>query len=142
MTIRRLIEGREGAVVTCTTDTLVSEAAAILAERRIGALPVTEEGKLAGMFSERDVVYGLRDHGPDILSMAVGQVMTKPAITVEPDTSVLAALSLMTRRRIRHLPVTSGGDMIGLVSIGDLVKHRIDQIEADAEAMRAYIQSV
>jgi CBS domain-containing protein len=142
MTIRRLIEGREVAVVTCTTDTLVSEAAAILAERRIGALPVTEEGKLAGMFSERDVVYGLRDHGPDILSMAVGQVMTKPAITVEPDTSVLAALSLMTRRRIRHLPVTSSGDMIGLVSIGDLVKHRIDQIEADAEAMRAYIQSV
>jgi CBS domain-containing protein len=142
MTIRRLIEGREGAVVTCTTDTLVSEAAAILAERRIGALPVTEGGTLAGMFSERDVVYGLRDHGPDILSMAVGEVMTKPAITVEPDTSVLAALSLMTRRRIRHLPVTSGGDMISLVSIGDLVKHRIDQIEADAEAMRAYIQSV
>lgn len=142
MTIRRLIEGREGAVVTCTTDTLVSEAAAILAERRIGALPVTEAGKLAGMFSERDVVYGLRDHGPAILTMAVGQVMTKPAITVEPDTSVLAALSLMTRRRIRHLPVTSSGNMIGLVSIGDLVKHRIDQIEADAEAMRAYIQSV
>jgi CBS domain-containing protein len=142
MTIRRLIEGREGAVVTCTTDTLVSEAAAILAERRIGALPVTEGGGLAGMFSERDVIYGLRDNGPAILSMTVGQVMTAPAVTVEPDTSVLAALSLMTRRRIRHLPVTSGSDMIGLVSIGDLVKHRIDQIEADAEAMRAYIQSV
>jgi CBS domain-containing protein len=142
MTIRRLIEGREGAVVSCTTDTLVSEAAAILAERRIGALPVTDGGELAGMFSERDVIYGLRDNGPAILSMTVGQVMTAPAVTVEPDTSVLAALSLMTRRRIRHLPVTSGGDMIGLVSIGDLVKHRIDQIEADAEAMRAYIQSV
>jgi CBS domain-containing protein len=142
MTIRRLIEGRDGAVVTCNADTLVSEAAAILAERRIGALPVTEGGKLAGMFSERDVIYGLRDNGPAILSMTVGQVMTVPAVTVEPDTSVLAALSLMTRRRIRHLPVTSGGDMIGLVSIGDLVKHRIDQIEADAEAMRAYIQSV
>lgn len=142
MTIRRLIEGREGAVVTCTTDTLVSDAAAILAERRIGALPVTEDGTLAGMFSERDVIYGLRDNGPAILSMTVGQVMTAPAVTVEPETSVLAALSLMTRRRIRHLPVTSGGNMIGLVSIGDLVKHRIDQIEADAEAMRAYIQSV
>jgi CBS domain-containing protein len=142
MTIRRLIEGREGAVVSCTTDTLVSEAAAILAERRIGALPVTDGGELAGMFSERDVIYGLRDNGPAILSMTVGQVMTAPAVTVEPDTSVLAALSLMTRRRIRHLPVTSRGDMIGLVSIGDLVKHRIDQIEADAEAMRAYIQSV
>lgn len=141
MTIRRLIEGRESAVVTCSTDTVVSAAAAILAERRIGALPVTENGKLAGMFSERDVIYGLREHGSAVLSMTVAQVMTAPAVTVEPDTSVLAALSLMTRRRIRHLPVTSNGNMIGLVSIGDLVKHRIDQIEADAEAMRAYIQN-
>jgi CBS domain-containing protein len=142
MTIRRLIEGRDAAVVACNTQTLVSEAAQILAERRIGALPVVEDGALAGMFSERDVIYGLRDNGAAILSMTVGEVMTAPAVSVEPDTSVLAALSLMTRRRIRHLPVTTGGAMIGLVSIGDLVKHRIDQIEADAEAMRAYIQSV
>jgi CBS domain-containing protein len=141
MTIHRLIEGREGTVVTCSTDTLVSEAAAMLAERRIGALPVTEGGRLAGMFSERDVIYGLREHGSAVLSRTVGEVMTAPAVTVEPDTSVLAALSLMTRRRIRHLPVTRAGEMIGLVSIGDLVKHRIDQIEADAEAMRAYIQN-
>ncbi len=141
MTIRRLIEGREAALVTCTTDTLVSEAAAILAERRIGALPVTQDGELAGMFSERDVIYGLRENDAAVLSMTVGEVMTAPAVTVEPDTSVLAALSLMTRRRIRHLPVTDGGAMLGLVSIGDLVKFRIDQIEADAEAMRAYIQN-
>ena len=141
MTIRRLIEGREGAVVTCTTQTSVSEAAAILAERRIGALPVTEDGVLVGMFSERDVIYGLRENGLAVLAMPVSTVMTAPAVTVEPDTSVLAALSLMTRRRIRHLPVTSDAGMIGLVSIGDLVKHRIDQIEADAEAMRAYIQN-
>ena len=141
MTIRRLIEGREGAVVTCTTQTSVSEAAAILAERRIGALPVTEDGVLVGMFSERDVIYGLRENGQSVLAMPVSTVMTAPAVTVEPDTSVLAALSLMTRRRIRHLPVTSGAGMIGLVSISDLVKHRIDQIEADDEAMRAYIQN-
>jgi len=141
MTIRRLIEGREAALVTCTTDTLVSEAAAILAERRIGALPVTQDGELAGMFSERDVIYGLRENDAAVLSMTVGEVMTAPAVTVEPDTSVLAALSLTTRRRIRHLPVTDGGAMLGLVSIGDLVKFRIDQIEADAEAMRAYIQN-
>jgi CBS domain-containing protein len=141
MTIHRLIEGREGAVVTCSTDTLVTDAAAILAERRIGALPVTEGGMLAGMFSERDVIYGLREHGSAVLSKTVGEVMTAPPVTVEPDTSVLGALSLMTRRRIRHLPVTRAGEMIGLVSIGDLVKFRIDQIEADAEAMRAYIQN-
>jgi CBS domain-containing protein len=68
-------------------------------------------------------------------------VMTAPAITVDPSTEVLDALGLMTRRRIRHLPVVSGGEMIGFVSIGDLVKYRIERIESEAEAMRSYIQS-
>jgi CBS domain-containing protein len=69
------------------------------------------------------------------------EVMTSPPITVEPETAVLAALALMTRRRIRHLPVVRGGEMVGLVSIGDLVKYRIERIESEAEAMRAYIQT-
>lgn len=141
MKIGRLIEGRDTTVVTCTTDTLVSEAVALLADRRIGAMPVTQDGELAGIFSERDVIYRLREIGERVLAMTVGQVMTAPAVTAQPDTSVLAALSLMTKRRIRHLPVIADGAMIGLVSIGDLVKHRIDQIESEAEAMRTYIQS-
>lgn len=141
MTIGRLIEGRDSAVVTCSIDTSVREAVALLAERRIGALPVTDAGNLAGIFSERDVVYGLREKGDAVLAMKVGEVMTAPAVTAEPNTSVLAALSLMTRRRIRHLPVMAGEQMIGFVSIGDLVKHRIDQIQSEAEAMRSYIQS-
>lgn len=141
MNIGRLIEGRDTTVVTCTTDTLVSEAIALLADRRIGAMPVLHDGKLAGIFSERDVVYRLRDAGQQALAMTVGDVMTAPAVTAHPDTSVLAALSLMTKRRIRHLPVIADEAMIGFVSIGDLVKHRIDQIETEAEAMRAYIQS-
>lgn len=140
MTVGRLIQGRDAAVLTCSSDTPVSEAVAMLAERRIGAMPVTEGERLAGMFSERDVIYGLHEHGPQVLSKAVGEVMTAPAVTVDPDTTVLQALSLMTRRRIRHLPVLSNGEMIGLVSIGDLVKHRIDQIQSEAEAMRTYIQ--
>lgn len=147
MTIGRLIEGRDTAVVTCSTDTSVSDAVALLAERRIGAMPVTEDGpvteggRLAGIFSERDVIYGLREHGDRVLAMTVSEVMTAPAVTAEPDTAILSALSLMTRRRIRHLPVVSDGQMIGFVSIGDLVKHRIDQIQSEAEAMRTYIQS-
>lgn len=140
MTIGRLIQGRDAAVLTCSTDTLVSDAVAMLADRRIGALPVTQDDALAGMFSERDVIYGLRQHGPAVLSMTVGEVMTAPAVSVEPDTSVLQGLSLMTRRRIRHLPVMADGAMVGFVSIGDLVKHRIDQIQSEAEAMRTYIQ--
>ncbi len=141
MTIGRLIQGREAAVLSCRTDTLVHEAIAMLAERQIGAMPVVDDGGLAGMFSERDVIYGLHQHGPQVLSQTVGNVMTAPAVTVEPETTVLQALSLMTRRRIRHLPVLSGGTMVGLVSIGDLVKHRIDQIQSEAEVMRSYIQT-
>ena len=141
MTIGRLIQGRDAAVVTCSVDTGVSDAATLLAERRIGALPVMDGDTVVGMFSERDVIYGLRERGAQVLSGRVGEVMTAPAVIVEPGTSVLAALSLMTRRRIRHLPVVENGAMIGFVSIGDLVKHRIDQIEAEAEAMRSYIQT-
>ncbi|MCJ2187509.1 CBS domain-containing protein [Novosphingobium beihaiensis] len=141
MTIGRLIEGRE-AVLTCDVSTPVREAAAMLAERRIGALPVMENGAIAGIFSERDVIYRLREFGPDMLEKLVGEVMTAPAVTVDPETSVMAALSLMTRRRIRHLPVVESGRMIAFVSIGDLVKYRIDKIETEAAAMRDYIQTV
>jgi CBS domain-containing protein len=139
MTIRRIIEGRE-AVLTCQVSNTVSEAAGILAERRIGALPVFDGDTLVGMFSERDVIYRLHEIGPDILQRPIGEVMTAPAVTVEPETQVMTALALMTRRRMRHLPVMEGGRMIGLVSIGDLVKYRIEKVESEAAAMREYIQ--
>jgi CBS domain-containing protein len=141
MTIARLIEGRSASLVTCPADTTVREAVALLAERRIGAMPVIENGKLAGMFSERDVIYQLQAQGPAVLDRKLREVMTSPAVTVEPDTPVLTALGLMTRRRIRHLPVIQGSEMIGLVSIGDLVKYRIERIESEAEALRTYIQT-
>jgi CBS domain-containing protein len=141
MTIARLIEGRTGTIVTCDADASVREGVALLAERRIGAMPVMENGKIAGIFSERDVIYQLQANGPTMLDRKLREVMTSPAVTVEPDTSVLAALSLMTRRRIRHLPVVQDEEMIGLVSIGDLVKYRIERIESEAEALRTYIQT-
>jgi len=87
------------------------------------------------------VIHCLQADGPAGLERRVGDVMTAPVQTVAPDDAVLAALSLMTRRRIRHLPVVEGGRMVGFVSIGDLVKYRIDRIEAEAAAMRDYIQS-
>jgi CBS domain-containing protein len=91
--------------------------------------------------SERDVIYCLRDHGAEVLGWPISRVMTAPAITVDPDTPVLSALALITQRRVRHLPVVSGGRLVGIVSIGDLVKHRIERIEQEAAAMREYIQS-
>jgi len=141
MTIARLIAGRDAAVLTCNATASVREAIALLAERRIGALPVLQDGAIAGIFSERDVVYKLQEHGPDVLDRTVGEVMTSPAVTVEPETEVLTALGLMTRRRIRHLPVVRDGEMIGFVSIGDLVKNRIDQMASETEALRTYIQT-
>ena len=141
MTIARLIEGRSGDVITCDAAMRVGDAVKLLAEKRIGALPVFSGGRIAGIFSERDVVYQLAAHGPAMLDKTVDEVMTSPPITVDPQTGVLDALGLMTRRRIRHLPVVDGGAVVSFVSIGDLVKYRIERIESEAEAMRSYIQS-
>lgn len=141
MTIARVIAGSSQSIVSCTTTTSVRDAVKLLAEKRIGAIPVLEGSAVAGIFSERDVVYQLAAHGSAMLDKPVGDVMTAPAITVNSATGVLDALGLMTRRRIRHLPVVDGDRMIGFVSIGDLVKYRIDGIVAEAEAMRSYIQS-
>jgi len=142
MSIAMLIAGRSGEVWHCHADDRVADAVETLATRRIGALPVTEAGNdVAGIFSERDVLYALKIHGAAALEMKVRDVMTAPVISVSPSSTALEALGLMTRRRIRHLPVIDNGQMIGFISIGDLVKFRIDRIEAEAGALREYIQS-
>ena len=141
MTIASVLRDKGAAVETVTADTSVHDVVRRLGEKRIGALPVVEDGRITGIVSERDVIYRLRDHGPEMLEWPVSQIMSSPAITASPDTDVLAALALMTQRRIRHLPVVEGGEIRGIVSIGDLVKHRMERIEAEADAMRAYIQS-
>jgi CBS domain-containing protein len=141
MTIRAILQSKGSEVLSISGNASVADAVALLAERRIGALPVIDGGAVRGIFSERDVLYGLAREGAKILEQKVADVMISPAITVEPDSPVLTVLSLMTRRRIRHLPVTTGETVIGFVSIGDLVKYRIDKIEAEAAAMREYIQS-
>jgi CBS domain-containing protein len=141
MTIATILQSKGSEVATIAADSSVSDAVAILGQHRIGALPVVEDGRVVGIVSERDVVYCLKDHGAEILAWPVSRVMSSPAITADPTTSVLSALAMMTQRRIRHLPVLVGGEIRGIVSIGDLVKHRIERIEAEAEAMRTYIQS-
>jgi CBS domain-containing protein len=140
MTIAAIMHGHGTDIYSAKAGESVQQAAARLAEKRIGALPVVEGDKVVGIFSERDVIYGLAKHGAAMLDKLVGDVMTSPAITVTADTPVLSALSLMTKRRIRHLPVAEGERLIGFVSIGDLVKYRIEKIEAEAAAMRDYIQ--
>lgn len=141
MTIARLIAGREQQIVHCQARETVGDAAKRLAEKRIGAMPVLEKDEVIGIFSERDVLYCIAKHGAAALGIEVGEVMTAPPIIVDPATPALDALQLMTRRRIRHLPVLDGGKMIAFVSIGDLVKYRIEMIEGEAQAMREYIRT-
>lgn len=141
MTIAAILKSKGEDVVTLPPSVTVAAAVALLAEKRIGAIPVVEGDQVAGVFSERDVIHCLATKGAAALDLAVGEVMTAPARTVAPEEPVLGALSLMTQRRIRHLPVMKDERLIGFVSIGDLVKYRIDRIEQEAEAMRTYIQS-
>jgi CBS domain-containing protein len=141
MTIRAILASKGGDVVSVSSSDLVSDALALLAEKRIGAVPVIDDGRVVGIFSERDIIYSLAKSGATALDARIGDVMTAPAMTVDPETPVMSGLSLMTKRRIRHLPVVQGGAVIGFISIGDLVKYRIDRIEAEAAAMRDYIAS-
>jgi CBS domain-containing protein len=140
MTIAAILNGKGGEVISATADTSVADAVRLLAERRIGAVPVIEGRTVIGVFSERDVIRALAAGGPAVLEQSIRAHMTAPAVTVGPAQSALGALGLMTQRRIRHLPVVEGDAVVGVVSIGDLVKYRIDRIEADAAAMRDYIQ--
>ena len=141
MTIAAVLRGKGSQVETIGPNERIAEAVRRLGNKRIGAMPVVEDSRIVGIISERDVIYCLKDHGSAALDWPVERAMSSPAITVGPDTDVLAALALITQRRIRHLPVVENGQIRGIVSIGDLVKHRMECVEAEAEAMRAYIQS-
>ena len=142
MEIAQIIANRaSGDVISCDVSTPMRDAITLLASKRIGAVPVLQNGSVVGIFSERDVIYNLAKEGEACLSRSVGEVMAKPPITIETHTHVYEALALMTRRRIRHLPVIENGAMIAFISIGDLVKSRIDEVEHEAEAMREYIQT-
>jgi CBS domain-containing protein len=127
-------------IVTTTTTASVADAVSLLADKRIGALPVLEGGHLAGIFSERDVLYRLAAQGDACLSQQVGDAMTAPPITVDPNTDFDEALALMTRRRIRHLPVIEGGAMVDFISIGDIVSARMEEVQKEATQMREYIR--
>ncbi len=142
MTIARIIEGRRGAeVISCESNDTMREAVALLAEKRIGAVPVMRGGSVVGIFSERDVIYKLSNEGEACLNRPLADVMTAPPITVETTNLINEALALMTRRRIRHLPVMENGAMVAFISIGDLVKYHTDEVEHEAEALREYIQT-
>ena len=142
MTIETVLSDKGSDVATVARDATLGEAVKQLAEGRIGALVVLDErGVVAGIISERDLVQCLAVHGEAALSESVAKAMTRDVVTAARDTPILSALSIMTSKRIRHLPVVEDGRLAGIVSIGDLVKHRLQRIEQEADAMRAYIQA-
>lgn len=122
-----------------TVRSLDSVEAAIkkLYDESIGALVVVDRwGKLAGMFSERDVIHALGQHGADALQYEVHELMTPDVTTCSPEDRIDAVMQVMTAHRVRHLPVMEGSQLVGLVSIGDLVKHRLDEKEQEAAVLR------
>ena len=141
MTIGAILHGRTGTIISARKDDTVRAVVDLLAQHRIGAVPVLEGDSIVGIFSERDLVRLMSSYGPGALDRSLDDVMTKTPVTCDSSMAVIAALSQMTQRRIRHLPVVDDGKLVGFISIGDLVKYRIDKIEAEAAAMRDYIAS-
>jgi CBS domain-containing protein len=132
------LKGRE--VATITADRSIHEAVATLGVRKIGALVVTEDrDRIVGIISERDIVKSIAANGAEILGRTVDAIMTRDVVTCSDADTVDQVMSRMTRGRFRHLPVAKGGRLAGIISIGDVVKARIEEVEREAEEMRSYI---
>src|SRR3546814_6958291 len=136
MTLGAMLRERTGAVISARPNDAVRAVFDLLAQNRIGAVPVLEGDAVVGIFAERDIVRLLSSYGPEALDRSIDEVMTKSPVTCDAHMAVIGALSQMTQKRIRHLPVVDGGRLVGFVSIGDLVKYRIDRLEAEAAALR------
>jgi len=142
MLIETILKYKGGNVLTVSADSNLREVASILDKKRIGAVvAVNQTGELAGVLSERDIVRQFARHGEGALAMPVEEAMTRGVITADPSETIETCLARMTDRRIRHLPVVSDGTLRGIISIGDLVKHKMDEVAAEAEAMTSYIKS-
>jgi CBS domain-containing protein len=140
MKVSVLLDRKGRTVHTAESLTSATDAAKMLVERKIGALLITDAGGQArGILSERDIVNGLAAQGGDLAKATVDSLMSKDIIKCAPDDSVVQVMAKMTERRVRHLPVYDGEDLVGIVSIGDAVKSRIEEIETEAAALREYL---
>jgi CBS domain-containing protein len=140
MLIEQILASKGRDVVTTRPDATIAEVATLLKAKRIGAVVVTDaEGALCGIISERDLARGLADHGAKLLDMRVSQLMTVEVVTCSPGDSLDRLMQQMTEGRFRHLPVIEGGTMIGIMSIGDVVKHRLWELENETHMLQDYI---
>ncbi len=140
MNVETILAGKGRDVLTIAPDAVIADAVRLLGARGVGAVVVSVDGKIvAGILSERDIVHGLAEHGGALLDRRVDELMTRDVETCSGRDTDQEVLALMTERRFRHLPVVEDGVLAGIVSIGDVVKSRLDGIAGEAEAMRDYI---
>jgi CBS domain-containing protein len=139
MTVSRIIDDKGRDVVTASPEATLAALAATLAEKRIGAVVVVEKGAIRGIISERDIVRAIAKHGGDALAMHASEWMTTRVTTCAPHDTINDVMQKMTSGRFRHLPVVENGKLAGIVSIGDVVKRRIEDVEREADQIREYI---
>ncbi len=140
MTIAAILKHKDPAIAAVAPGTSIADVTTLLSERRIGAVLVRDaDGTLAGIVSERDIVHCLARDGAGALDMTAAQMMTRTVETATPNTSVEQAMVMMTNGRFRHLPVMERGALVGIVSIGDIVKARLDQQAHEVDTLRAYV---
>lgn len=140
MNVSQILNQKGRSVVTERSDTSIAGVVSVLAAKRIGALLVTNpDGQLAGIVSERDVMWAIASEGPDCLERPVSSIMTRDVITCTPSSSLNEVMEMMTVGRFRHVPVMEGGRLAGIVSIGDVVKRHIAEVEMEASALKSYV---
>ena len=139
MTVEKILKGKNSVVATVGADLPLADVVALLTERRIGAVPVMDGSALVGIISERDIVHVLASHGAAALDVRVGDAMTRAVKTTTLQTPVAQAMGAMTAGRFRHLPVLEHGRLIGIISIGDVVKARLDEQQYEVENLRSYV---
>ena len=139
MKVSDIIQTKGSVVKTVRPEASAREVSVRLQADQIGAMVVSDDGKsIDGIVTERDLAYGLAAHGSELPTMPVSSLMTKAVIVCSPDESITHVMKLMTQRRVRHLPVREGAKLVGIISIGDVLKHRLDELELEANVMRDY----
>jgi CBS domain-containing protein len=142
MTVKTILAAKGGEIVTIEPTAILAAAVQLLAQRRIGALLILgADRRIAGILSERDIVRVLAERGSAVLEETVGQVMTRKVVTCAENETVASVMERMTEGKFRHVPVVEQNRLIGIVSIGDIVKHRLHEMERESEALRDYIQT-
>jgi len=141
MLVKEILDSKGREVITIGPDATIHELTRVLGSHNIGAALVVSGDRIVGVVSERDVVHACAEHGGGALALRVQDVMSDDVEVCMPDASIDMIMAVMTTRRIRHVPVLDRGKLIGLISIGDVVKHRVEEIEAEAHMLRDYVEA-